>query len=74
MLNIATDEICSLIRYRIQNYNSELKLSNVGVVFKVGDGIVRVFGLQGAMAGELLLFEEGSVGIAFNLEKNNIAA
>ena len=72
MLNIATDEICSLIRYRIQNYNSELKLNNVGVVFKVGDGIVRVFGLQGAMAGELLLFEEGSVGIAFNLEKNNI--
>nr|YP_009240461.1 ATP synthase CF1 alpha chain [Lotharella vacuolata]BAU62595.1 ATP synthase CF1 alpha chain [Lotharella vacuolata] len=72
MLNIATDEICSLIRFRIQNYNPELKLSNVGVVFKVGDGIVRVFGLQGAMAGELLLFEEGSVGIAFNLEKNNI--
>jgi F-type H+-transporting ATPase subunit alpha len=72
MLNIATDEICSLIRYRIQNYNSELKLNNVGVVFKVGDGIVRVFGLHGAMAGELLLFEEGSVGIAFNLEKNNI--
>uniref|UniRef100_A0A7S3ZAK5 ATP synthase subunit alpha n=1 Tax=Lotharella globosa TaxID=91324 RepID=A0A7S3ZAK5_9EUKA len=72
MLNIATDEICSLIRYRIQNYNADLKLNNVGVVFKVGDGIVRVFGLQGAMAGELLLFEEGSVGIAFNLEKNNI--
>ena len=72
MLNIATDEICSLIRYRIQNYNSELKLNNVGVVFKVGDGIVRVFGLHGAMAGELLLFEDGSVGIAFNLEKNNI--
>lgn len=72
MLNIATDEICSLIRYRIQNYNANLKLNNVGVVFKVGDGIVRVFGLQGAMAGELLLFEEGSVGIAFNLEKNNI--
>lgn len=72
MLNIATDEICSLIRYRIQNYNSELKLNNVGVVFKVGDGIVRVFGLHGAMAGELLLFEEGSIGIAFNLEKNNI--
>ena len=72
MLNIATDEICSLIRYRIQNYNADLKLNNVGVVFKVGDGIVRVFGLQGAMAGELLLFEEGSIGIAFNLEKNNI--
>ena len=72
MLNISTDEICSLIRYRIQNYNSESKLNNVGIVFKVGDGIVRVFGLQSAMAGELLLFEEGSVGIAFNLEKNNL--
>jgi F-type H+-transporting ATPase subunit alpha len=72
MLKIATDEICSLIRYRIQNYNSELKVNNVGIVFKVGDGIVRVFGLQEAMAGELLVFEEGSVGIAFNLERNNI--
>nr|YP_009240340.1 ATP synthase CF1 alpha chain [Gymnochlora stellata]BAU62474.1 ATP synthase CF1 alpha chain [Gymnochlora stellata] len=72
MLNISTDEICSLIRYRIKNYKSELKLNSVGVVFKVGDGIVRVFGLQDAMAGELLIFEEGSVGIAFNLEKNNI--
>ena len=72
MLNIATDEICSLIRYRIKNYNTELSLSGIGVVFKVGDGIVRVFGLHKAMAGELLVFEEGSVGIAFNLEKNNI--
>jgi F-type H+-transporting ATPase subunit alpha len=72
MLKIDTDEICSLIRYRIQNYNSELKVNNVGIVFKVGDGIVRVFGLQEAMAGELLVFEEGSVGIAFNLERNNI--
>jgi len=70
--DITTDEICSLIRYRIKNYNTEVSLSAIGVVFKVGDGIVRIFGLHQAMAGELLVFEEGSVGIAFNLEKNNI--
>ena len=72
MLKIETDEICSLIRHRIQTYSSKIKVNNVGIVFKVGDGIVKVFGLQDAMAGELLLFEEGSVGIAFNLEQNNI--
>jgi F-type H+-transporting ATPase subunit alpha len=45
-----------------------------GIVFQVGDGIARVYGLERAMSGELLEFEDGSLGIALNLEANNVGA
>lgn len=72
MAAIRPDEISSIIRQQIEQYNQDVKVSNVGTVLQVGDGIARVYGLDQAMAGELLEFEDGSVGISFNLEEDNV--
>jgi F-type H+/Na+-transporting ATPase subunit alpha len=72
MVAIRPDEISSIIRQQIEQYSQDVKVSNVGSVLQVGDGIARVYGLDKAMAGELLEFEDGSVGIAFNLEEDNV--
>ncbi len=72
MVAIRPDEISSIIRQQIEQYSQDVKVSNVGTVLQVGDGIARVYGLDKAMAGELLQFEDGSVGIAFNLEADNV--
>lgn len=74
MAAIRPDEISSIIRQQIEQYNQDVKVSNVGTVLQVGDGIARVYGLEKAMAGELLEFEDGSIGIAFNLEEDNVGA
>jgi F-type H+/Na+-transporting ATPase subunit alpha len=74
MVSIRPDEISSIIQQQIQQYNQEVKVDNVGTVLQVGDGIARVYGLEKAMAGELLEFEDGTVGIALNLEEDNVGA
>lgn len=74
MVKIRPDEISSIIRQQIEQYNSEVKVVNVGTVFQVGDGIARIYGLEKVMAGELLEFEDGTVGIALNLESKNVGA
>ncbi len=74
MVKIRPDEISSIIRQQIQQYNSEVKVVNVGTVFQVGDGIARIYGLEKVMAGELLEFEDGTIGIALNLESKNVGA
>lgn len=74
MVKIRPDEISSIIRQQIQQYNKEVKVVNVGTVFQVGDGIARIYGLEKVMAGELLEFEDGTVGIALNLESKNVGA
>lgn len=74
MVSIRPDEISSIIRQQIQNYDQQVQVENVGTVLKVGDGIARVYGLENAMAGELLDFEDGTVGIALNLEEDNVGA
>jgi F-type H+-transporting ATPase subunit alpha len=74
MVAIRPDEISSIIRQQIEQYNQEVKVSNVGTVLQVGDGIARIYGLEKAMAGELLEFEDGTVGIALNLEEDNVGA
>ncbi len=74
MVKIRPDEISSIIRQQIQQYNREVKVVNVGTVFQVGDGIARIYGLEKVMAGELLEFEDGTVGIALNLESKNVGA
>ncbi len=74
MVSIRPDEISSIIKQQIEQYNQELAVSNVGTVLQVGDGIARIYGLQNAMASELLEFEDGSFGIALNLEEDNIGA
>lgn len=74
MVKIRPDEITSIIRQQIQQYNKEVKVVNVGTVFQVGDGIARIYGLEKVMAGELVEFNDGTVGIALNLESKNVGA
>ena len=74
MVKIRPDEISSIIRRQIEQYNRDVKVVNVGTVFQVGDGIARIYGLEKVMAGELLEFEDGTVGIALNLESKNVGA
>jgi F-type H+-transporting ATPase subunit alpha len=51
---------------------TSVQVSNVGTVLQVGDGIARIYGLEKVMAGELLEFEDGTIGIALNLEEDNV--
>ena len=74
MINIRPDEISNIIRQQIESYDQEVQIDNVGTVLQVGDGIARVYGLEQAMAGELLEFEDKTVGIALNLENDNVGA
>ncbi|MBD2307215.1 F0F1 ATP synthase subunit alpha [Chroococcidiopsis sp. FACHB-1243] len=74
MISIRPDEISSIIQQQIEQYDQEVKVANVGTVLQVGDGIARIYGLDKAMAGELLNFEDGTVGIALNLEEDNVGA
>ncbi len=72
MVNIRPDEITSIIRQQIQNYEKEVNSKNIGTVLQVGDGIARVYGLDQVMSGELLEFEDKTIGIALNLENDNV--
>jgi F-type H+-transporting ATPase subunit alpha len=74
MAKIRPDEVSSIIRQQIEQYNQEVKTVNVGTVLQVGDGIARIYGLDKVMAGELLEFADGTVGIALNLEVDNVGA
>jgi F-type H+-transporting ATPase subunit alpha len=72
MVKIRPDEISSIIRQQIEQYSQEARVLNVGTVFQVGDGIARVYGLEKVIAGELLEFEDNTIGIALNLETKNV--
>jgi len=74
MISIRPDEISSIIQQQIEQYDQEVKVANVGTVLQVGDGIARIYGLEKAMASELLEFEDGTVGVALNLEEDNVGA
>ena len=74
MTKIKPDEISSIIRQQIEQYNQEVKVVNVGTVLQVGDGNARIYGLDKVMSGELLEFEDGTIGIALNLETDNVGA
>ncbi len=74
MIAIRPDEISNIIRQQIESYDQQVQVSNVGTVLQVGDGIARIYGLEKAMAGELLEFEDGTIGIALNLEEDNVGA
>lgn len=73
-MRIKPEEISKVIRSEIENYKSSLDISNTGTVLEVGDGIARIYGLSDAMAGELLEFGNGTIGMALNLEESNIGA
>jgi F-type H+-transporting ATPase subunit alpha len=72
MINIRPDEISNIIRQQIESYDQEVQIDNVGTVLQIGDGIARVYGLEQVMAGELLEFSDKTIGIALNLENDNI--
>ncbi|MEE2720088.1 MAG: F0F1 ATP synthase subunit alpha, partial [Planctomycetota bacterium] len=76
-MKIKTDEITTVIKQEIEQFSSELEISEVGRVVEVGDGIARIYGLSNAMAGELLEFEteQGPImGQAMNLESDTVGA
>ncbi|WP_033542629.1 F0F1 ATP synthase subunit alpha [Planococcus sp. CAU13] len=71
-MSIKAEEISGLIKQQIENYQSEMKVDDVGTVITVGDGIARAHGLDNVMAGELVEFSTGVLGMAQNLEANNV--
>ncbi|WP_322906476.1 F0F1 ATP synthase subunit alpha [Paenibacillus campi] len=71
-MSIRPEEISTLIKSQIEQYKSDIEVVEVGTVIQVSDGIARVYGLQNAMAGELLEFSNGVMGMALNLEANNV--
>jgi F-type H+-transporting ATPase subunit alpha len=71
-LKLRPDEITQILKTRIEQYDVQTDLSEVGTVLQVGDGIARVYGLENAVASEMLEFEHGVVGIAFNLEEDDV--
>nr|BBK20436.1 ATP synthase CF1 subunit alpha [Cryptomonas sp. CCAC 1634B] len=72
MVKIKPDEISSIICQQIEAYEQQYNVIDVGTVMQVGDGIVRVHGLEHVMAGELLEFDDGTIGMALNLEIDSI--
>ncbi len=73
-MKIKTEEIKSIIKKEITGYKAALDVSEVGTVIQVGDGIARIYGLENAMAGEMLEFQNGVQGLVFNLEEDSIGA
>jgi len=71
-MSIRAEEISALIKQQIENYQSEIQVSDVGTVIQVGDGIARAHGLDNVMSGELVEFANGVMGMALNLEENNV--
>ena len=74
MINIRPDEISNIIRQQIESYDQDVKIDNIGTVLQIGDGIARVYGLEQVMAGGLLEIEDSTIGIALNLENDNVGA
>ena len=73
-MKLRPEEITSILKERIEQYDVETDLAEVGGVLQVGDGIARVYGLENAVSTEMLEFEHGVTGIAFNLEEDNVGA
>ena len=71
-MEIKADEISQIIRKQIEDYNQTVAVMETGTVLSVGDGIARVYGLDNAMAGELLEFPHGVMGTVLNLEEDNV--
>jgi F-type H+-transporting ATPase subunit alpha len=73
-MKIRPEEITSIIKQQIENYQVDLNVDDVGTVIEVGDGIARIHGLAKAMAGELLEFPHEVFGMVLNLEEDNVGA
>src|SRR6266849_2866151 len=73
-MQIKAEEISSIIKEKIKAFDKQVDVKETGSVIQVGDGIAKVYGLDGAMAGEMLEFPGGLYGIALNLEEDNVGA
>src|SRR2546423_10529978 len=73
-LKLRPEEITSILKERIEQYDVSTDLSEVGTFHQVGDGIARIHGLENCVALEMLELEHGVVGLAFNLEEDNVGA
>ena len=72
-MNVRPEEISNIIKEQIKNYKAKTEMRETGTVILVGDGIARVYGLKDCMANELLEFEDGSFGMAQNLEEESVS-
>ncbi len=74
MALIQPDEISSIIKSKIENYEIQTEVSNTGSVIEIGDGIARIYGLRNVMSNELVVFDDGknTLGITLNLEEDNV--
>src|SRR6476646_4876228 len=68
------EEVSAVLARELERYEAKLETKSVGTVLSVGDGIARLWGLEDAMAGELLTFPGGLVGMVLNLEEDNVGA
>ncbi|MCT2535093.1 F0F1 ATP synthase subunit alpha [Aquibacillus koreensis] len=71
-MSIKAEEISTLIKQQIENYESDIEVNDVGTVIEIGDGIARAHGLDNVMSGELVEFSNGVMGLAQNLEESNV--
>lgn len=74
MADIKPAEVSAILREQLSGFRSEAELQEVGTVLQVGDGIARVYGMNGVQYGELIEFKSGAQGIALNLEEDNVGA
>src|SRR6185312_13975803 len=74
MATIRAEEITSIIQQEIEGYESILDVKEIGTVLSVGDGVARIHGLEKAMYGELIAFPHDVMGLAMNLEEDNVGA
>ena len=73
-MQIKSEEISSIIKEKIKGFDQRVDVNETGSVIQVGDGIAKIYGLEGAMAGEMLEFPGGLYGIALNLEEDSVGA
>ena len=73
-MNVKADEIAAILERQLAGFESNVDVSEVGTVLSVGDGVARIYGLEKAMAGELLEFKDGVFGLALNLEEDQVGA
>ena len=71
-MDIRAAEISAILKDQIKNFGQEAEVTEVGQVLSVGDGIARVYGLDNVQAGEMVEFENGTRGMALNLETDNV--
>jgi F-type H+/Na+-transporting ATPase subunit alpha len=71
-VDVRAEEVTAILKDELAGFQSQMEMANVGTVLQVGDGIARVYGLSGAMAGELVEFPGGVMGMVFNLEEDSV--